>query len=307
MDLQYFQTLKTILEEGSFQKAAQRLNYTQSTVSAQIQQLEKELSVRLFERIGRKMCLTQAGQAILPDVEMILQTMEKLRWTSKDRDALSGQLRVVMPESFLCYCLQPVLRKFHELAPKVLLSLRTDTGYGIHRSVLTGEADLGVDYQIRGVSENLRITPLASYGLVLVCAPQFPRDQRDFITPGQKKAVSVLVSSPDNLYRRMFEQYLERREISLCHTMELWSIEARKKSVVSNLGVACLPRFVVEEELNAGTLEEIPLAMEQTVITAYELRHKNKWVSPAMDLFIHLLRQGIGVMRQTSLQERDTP
>ncbi|MFY4776502.1 LysR family transcriptional regulator [Metabacillus sp. RGM 3146] len=66
MELKYLQTLKTILETGSFLGAARKLNYTQSTVTFQIQQLEQELSVKLFEKIGREMVLTQAGEDILP-------------------------------------------------------------------------------------------------------------------------------------------------------------------------------------------------------------------------------------------------
>ena len=69
MDLKYLATIKAILETGSFQKAATRLNYTQSTVTFQVRQLEAELRVQLFERVGRRMVLTQAGQEILPYIE----------------------------------------------------------------------------------------------------------------------------------------------------------------------------------------------------------------------------------------------
>lgn len=71
-------TFKTILEMGSFQKAADKLGYTQSTVTFQIKQLEDELALKLFEKIGRRMELTQAGKDILPYVDMILQGMEQI-------------------------------------------------------------------------------------------------------------------------------------------------------------------------------------------------------------------------------------
>lgn len=65
MNTKYLYTIKTVLETGSFQKAASKLNYTQSTVTFHIQQIEQELDIKLFDRIGRKMVLTQAGREIL--------------------------------------------------------------------------------------------------------------------------------------------------------------------------------------------------------------------------------------------------
>ncbi len=293
MDTKNLVTLKTILEEGSFQKAAQRLNYTQSTVSAQIDQLERELSVQLFERIGRRMRLSQAGQELLPEIETILQAAEKLTRYNCTAGELSGQLRVAAPESFLCYQMQPTLKTFRELAPQVRLSLRSADCYEIHQSILSGEVDVGVDYQIQGCSQSIRTQALASYRLTLICAKDFDVGLRDFITPHQLKPVNLIASNPNNLYRQIFERYLQQKDIILDDTMELWSIEARKKSVASNLGVSCMPYFTVEQELKAGVLDQIPVEIPGGSITAYGLYHKNKWMTPAMKLFFELLQQTI--------------
>ena len=78
MELKYLNTVKMILETGSFQEAARRLNYTQSTVTFQVQQLEKELNVKLFEKIGRRMALTQAGRDVLPYMDGVLEAAAAL-------------------------------------------------------------------------------------------------------------------------------------------------------------------------------------------------------------------------------------
>ena len=78
MELKYLRTFKTIIDEGSFQNAAERLNFSQSTVTFQIQQLEQSLSVKLFERIGRKMAVTQAGKEILPHIDAILDEVDSI-------------------------------------------------------------------------------------------------------------------------------------------------------------------------------------------------------------------------------------
>ena len=85
MDVRSIMTVKTILAEGSFQKAAQRLNYSQSTVTFQVRQLENERSLQLFERIGRRMTLTQAGRDIMPQKESILHSMREISPYGKGR------------------------------------------------------------------------------------------------------------------------------------------------------------------------------------------------------------------------------
>ena len=99
-------TFKTILEMGSFQKAADKLGYTQSTVTFQIKQLEEELTLKLFEKIGRRMELTQAGKDIMPYIDMILQGAEQIGNYGKSLSEISGSLKLAIPDSILIYNMQ---------------------------------------------------------------------------------------------------------------------------------------------------------------------------------------------------------
>ena len=76
-------------------------------------------------------------------------------------------------------------------------------------------------------------------------------------------------------------------------TLEVWSIEATKQSVMNNLGIACLPRFVVADELKKGKIEEIPIKNFKQNITLITAHHSNKWISPAMELFLRLIKEKI--------------
>ena len=97
-----------------------------------------------------------------------------------------------------------------------------------------------------------------------------------------------IINEPTCIFRQIFEQYLRERSILLDHTIELWSIETIKRLVLSDVGVTFLPRFSVEEELEQGTLAEIPTGLSETCITAVCGYHKNKWVSPLMQLFVEM-------------------
>lgn len=95
MDLRRFITLKTVVEEGSFLRASQKLCCTQSTVTFHIQQLEQEFSVQLFEKIGRRMCLTREGKKLLPHIYELTRVMDTLREAAKKESDPDGELRVI--------------------------------------------------------------------------------------------------------------------------------------------------------------------------------------------------------------------
>ena len=84
MEIKNLYTLKTILEEGSFANAANRLSYTQSTITFQMRQLEEELGVTLFEKIGRRMVFTQDGMRVLPYVNETIEAYERLQNVGRD-------------------------------------------------------------------------------------------------------------------------------------------------------------------------------------------------------------------------------
>lgn len=291
MELKYLRTFKTILETGSFQKAAERLNYAQSTVTLQMQILEQELSVKLFDKIGRKMELTEAGKELLPCIDAALEAVEQMECYGKSGKEPAGTLRIAMPETLLVYQMQPVIRAFREQAPNVRLSLQIPNCYLIRDRLLNGSLDIGVHYDVGGYGSSLITEPLASYPLALIASPALDKKERDFIKKGQRKSVCLLTVDHNSLYHKILNEYLAEHDIVLEGEMEIESIEAAKLSVSSNLGVAFLPRYSVGKELEHGELIELPLGPFIKNITAVCSYHKNKWVTPAMELFIRLLRE----------------
>lgn len=127
MDLRRFITLKTVVEEGSFLRASQKLCCTQSTVTFHIQQLEQELSVQLFEKIGRRMCLTSEGKRLMPLIHDLTRVMASIRQSAHQDAQPSGDLRVATGETLLAYKMPQVLQRFKQRAPHVRLSLQSPT------------------------------------------------------------------------------------------------------------------------------------------------------------------------------------
>lgn len=293
MELKYLQTFRTIVNEGGFSKAAEKLNYTQSTITFQIRQLERELSVCLFEKIGRKMVLTKVGESLIPYVDEILQSVNKLRFFEDDLSRCQGDLHIGVGETLLCYRLPAILKEFHRQAPRARLFLRSMNCYEIRNELLDGTLDLGVFYEdVGGFGSGLTAYPMGSHPMALVASPGTKMLCPDFITPDREIALPLIINEPNCIFRQIFEQYLRERSIILDHTIELWSIPTIKNLVRSDVGVSFLPAFTVREELETGELVEIPTGISDKTITAVCAHHKNKWISPLMRLFIDLCVSG---------------
>ena len=289
MELKYLNTFKVIVEEGGFTKAAERLNYTQSTITFQIGQLEQALSAKLFERIGRKMVLTKAGERLIPYVDDVLNSVDRLQNFEEDLTSWKGDLKIGVGETLLSYKLPPILKAFHAKAPNARLFLRSMNCYDIRDELISGTLDMGVFYHdVGGFGTSLEITPLKTYTMALAASQPVKDRFPDFITPDQKIPVPFIINEPNCIFRQIFEQYLREKSILLDHTIELWSIQTIKQLVQNDVGVTYLPRFAVEQELTQGTLTEIPTELSDAAITAVCGYHKNKWVSPLMKLFLEL-------------------
>ena len=291
MELKNLRTLQAVAGQGSYQKAADYLGYTQSTVTVHIQQLEAELGVPLFQRVGRQMALTQIGERVLEQARELLLAADRLAAVGQEGSAPSGILRVDMAETLLCYKTQPVLQQFHKLAPQVRLIIRSRNCLDIAENVRSGACDLGVGYDMDWSRDVLEVEAMGKYEVVLLASPEFAHP--DFITPNQRKTASLVTDEPDSVFRRRLEDYLHSRSIALDDTLELWSIETIKRCVMSNLGFTYLPRFAVWEELAAGRLVELTAPISGVRFPALCARHKNRWVTPAMELFMKLLRDSL--------------
>ena len=141
---------------------------------------------------------------------------------------------------------------------------------------------------VGGFGSNLISKHLGDYPVVLVASPKIKSSYPDFVTPDRTIPIPLIINEPNCIFRQIFEQYLRDKSIILDHTIELWSIPTIKNLVKNNVGISYLPTFTVEEELGTGELEAIHTDIGDKTITAVCAHHKNKWLSPLMQLFIDL-------------------
>ena len=287
-------TFKTILEVGSFQKAADKLGYTQSTVTFQIKQLEEELHLKLFEKIGRRMELTQAGKDIMPYIDLILQGTEQIGNYGKSLSEISGSLKLAIPDSILIYNMQPFMQAFTHEAPNVQLVVNSIQSGEINQSVADGTADIGINCEKDSYPDSVVHKKLGKYKAVLVASPFANNNLLDFITPHQRKPISLICNEPDGYYQLDMDKYLSEKDILLNPPMKVQSIEAVKRCVMNNLGIAVVPTYSIGEELKNGSLMPIKTELDEKTYDSFYIYHKNKWISPQMELALDLLKKCVG-------------
>lgn len=142
-----------------------------------------------------------------------------------------------------------------------------------------------------GFPNTLELIRLGRTEGVLVASSELPPELRDFNRSDQEKDISFVINEPRSVYRERMEEYLHAKNILLRNTIELWSIEAIKKSVAANLGISFLPRFAVKQELHEEVLIEIPIDMPQNTVTAICVHHRNREPGSAMLFFRKLLAE----------------
>ena len=282
METKYLATLVTIVETGSFQKAAVHLNYAPSTVTAQIKQLEEEFGFPLFERVGRKMELTQAGRDIMPFVQSILQNAEKITSYNKSPSQLTGTLRLAAPDSIFIYVMQPIIKAILHEAPHIQLVIHSVPSDDINQAIVSGAADIGIDCDKGRFPESVLHPASRPFQACLIGSPFMPPAERDFLSPHQRKPFSMICNEPNANYQKAIEAYFDRKDILL--------------NPPNHFGIAYVPLFSVKEELQDGSLIRLETELDAQFFPAVCVYHRNKWISPQMQLTFRILHKQLGIV-----------
>lgn len=294
MEHRDLKTFTVVAKTLSFHKASLLLHTAQSTISTRIASLEDELKVRLFDRLGRRVVLTEPGQRLLGCAQKMLDLeVETKAWVSGASES-AGALTVRVPESFCAYRMDDVVRQFRELAPKVCLRLITCTIEGLLVDLRQGSTDVAFAYSDAIHHGDLCAELLGNEPLALVAAPTHPLARRRTVDPLCFQGMSLLLSVADCAYRRMFEELLKEHAVSPGVGIEFSSLVALKRAVAQGLGVGILPAIAIREELAQRAVSVLPWSGEPLETGLLMIWHKEKWISPALKAFMGLMRESVG-------------
>lgn len=285
IDIRQFQTFKTVAELSSFTKAAQALQYSQATITSHIQQLEEELGVPLFDRLGKKIQLTAAGHELVPYVGELLAAHAKIKQISSDDMNLKGELRIGASETMTIYKLGPVLAQFKKSYPGVTFSLINDNCLPLRERLHSGDLDIAITLEPKVNDPQLVTAVCSEEPLVFIGGKHL------FIgNISEADGECIIFSEKNCALRRFFDGYLAERGIAVRNHLEFSSMEAMKQCVISGLGITLMPYTSVEALLREEKMKQIEsLPGDELMFYGQVSYHKNKWLSKAHKKFIEMV------------------
>ena len=291
MELRQLEIFRALAQELHFTKAAARVHCVQSNVTTQIRALESELGARLFDRLAKRVVLTDAGRRLLPYAERVLSTVDEGRAVVGQNATPSGPLRIGTPESVLTYHLPRILGRFRKLYPKVELSFRPYLDLGLVHLIESGELDLAVWMEDAVQHDRLKAMRLRNEKLVFIAAPEHPLARKKRVTPHDLAGQTLLLTEAGCSYRTKLDELLSVMSIRPESITEFSSVEAIKECVSLGMGLSLLPEIVVDRELARKQLVSLAWTGTEMGIATHVVWHKDKWISPALGAFISLLEQ----------------
>ena len=294
MEIRNLITFVRIAEVRNFSKTAEQLGYSQSAVTMQIKQLEAELQVQLFERIGKKAKLTQAGQRLLPYALDILSAAGKAESIAREPEQISGKLRIGTCESYVISVLPPVFMEMGERCPGVEISTHTAPVPDLIDMLRQNDIDI-----LYFLDEKLYFPEW----IKVMEQPEniyFVSSSSSPLARMKKIPISRLVEEPLYLtekgisYRYAMEQTLAAAGYELHPRLEVGNTDVITRFMLKNKGISFLPEYVVKDDVAEGRLAILDTECPRIVMWSQLAYHRNKYVTPQMALFLELMKRQAG-------------
>jgi len=254
MEINQLKTFFAIIEEQSFSRAAQRLFLTQPAVSFQIKALEKELDEVLFDRSSKNLHLTKAGKILEQYGRQIFHALDSVKSEIGEvRNLVQGNLSIGCSDTLSSYYLPRLLGPFLQKYPSLDITVRNNPSVKIVESVLQRELDIGI-VTMPVDHTQLRTKRLISYTDIAVFSPQSHFAGNDCLTLRELSKTRLLLLERGTRHRSLIEKEFRNQALVLEKVIAFGSVGVQKAFARTGIGVAIVPDFAVQEEIEQGVL-----------------------------------------------------
>jgi len=285
MDTQLLQAFAAVAELGSFSSAAEQLHLTQPAISKRIALLEQQLDCSLFDRIGRQITLTEAGRALLPHSQIVLQELRVAKRHIQDlRGGVTGLLTMGISHHMGLHRLPEVLQKFSQQYPDVRLDidfLDSEEAYG---RVLLGEVELGVITLAPEAKPSLQQIEIWNDELVVTIARNHPLANKKTVNARALSQYRAILPGLNTYTGRIVKALFEEQKLPLDVSMSTNYLETIKVMVSIGLGWSVLPKTLIDSSLCGLTLSGQKMSRNLGVVM-----HRERSLSNAANAFLQLL------------------
>ncbi|MCJ7857036.1 LysR family transcriptional regulator [Lachnospiraceae bacterium NSJ-143] len=294
MELRNIVTFLRIAELQSFTKAAKQLGYNQSTVTVQIKQLESELNIKLFDRIGKNIRLTEKGTEFFEYANELVAIAEKAKKIAVKPSKPVGKVRIGMLESLAMSIFPEILYKFHKLYPEVETVVKADATFPLFDMLNHNELDMLFIFDKKYYNQEWIRSYEKEYNVVFVASSKNPIAKKKGLCLEDLLKQPFMLTEKDVSYRAPFDEYLSSIDKRVDPFLEIGNTETIIYFLKRDMGVSLLPYYTVKKsvednELTILDINECPIKMYIQI-----LYHRNKWKTTQMQALEDLIRSELG-------------
>ena len=286
MELRNLITFIHVAELGSFTKAAEQLDYSQSTVSFQIKQLEDELDCLLFERINHTITLTERGHELVTYAHKIRSLTDEFKENLSQEHTVKGHIHIVTPDSICEEMISKRYISFHREYPEISIKFTTADTSVMFDMLDHNEADLIMTLDSHSYNKDYVIAkeePLSMHFVV---------NSESTLTDFRELSIMDIINEPFILteygqgYRKVFDKELAKRSLEITPVLEIGRTDIITSMVAQSNMISYLPDFVTRDMVKKGQLCYLNVTDFNAEIWKQLIYHKNKWMSKSLKTII---------------------
>ena len=288
MEFREISTFLQVAKFKSFSRAAEQLGYTQAAVTIQIKNLENELGVHLFDRIGKQTLLTHQGRIFYNYASNITREISQAKDALSNPDELTGKLCLGTIESVCASVFPVLLREYHRRYPKVNIKIVTDSPEILLHMMDKNTLDI-VYFLDKPVYNTKWVKVLEKPEEVFfVSSSENPLSKRRELNLDEVICQPFISTEKDASYRLLLEELFAEKGYELHPFLETGNTEFIINQLRHNLGVSFLPGFIVKKDLDEGRLSRLDVRDFHLQVCRQIVYHKDKWVTREMKAFLEL-------------------
>ena len=278
-----------VAETKNMSAAAEKLYISQPSVSQAIRELEKHYDTLLFERLNRRLYITEAGKRLLSYARSIASQFDLMEMTMRSENQVE-HLRIGSTITIASCLLPGLLNTFHRLRSQVDVTASIGNTHLMEEKLLSGELDVGIiEGQVK--SPDLVSIPVIEDFLVLACASDHPLAQKQVVTFGDLESADFVMREQGSGTRELFETYLKKNGVRIRTRVEAPFPEAMKNAILLNGCLGAISVRLLEAEIRSGVVHIICPPGSQWKRSFNIAYHKDKFISPSITFLLNLLEQ----------------
>ena len=286
MNFNQLRMFYTVAQKKSFTMAARELYLTQPAVTIQIQKMEADYGTKLFDRIGKRIFLTESGRILFSYAEKILTLLAQAEEALIDvKELKSGKLTIGASATVGSYYLPKIFEVFGKRYPNIEIHMNLTNSSNVVEDVLAFKNDLGFIGRLHHL-ERLVVIPFLEEELVLIVPPDHPLAYKEEVSLEDLSGQPFISREVGSATRELVEKRVGRKGVSMKVVMDLASNEAIKKAVEDGLGISIISKYVVQKEVDQGLLRMVTLAEEKIMRKFFIIYHEDKYLSTTLRTFL---------------------